>query len=625
MTYTFKLARRLAVSRTLALTVFAACSGGDATAPDGSPAHPWTSGSQNDPTFRQTVPVTVSISPRKVTVETNQLMRFLAAGTNSAGDSVGVSVDWSSTGGTILPDGRFSATATGTFMVIGRLPQREQDRVDTAMVEVVRRQISLASIRIAPGSTTLAPGLSQTFLVTGYLKDGRSTPIGATWSATGGTIDAGGHYVAGDTAGTYHVIARHITLPLADTAIVTISAPTPPPPPPAPPAPVLVAVVLTPSSATLAPLATRRFVAYGRTNAGDSIPLFPTSATGGTLSPDGVYTAGPTAGTFRVIASSGSFADTSSVIVTAPLGSGPAGFGIPVGLQGLLSAGAAAGSYTMSSDAYRADNILERLAAARAKKLRVLMNMTGGGHANYLTDGVFDMAKWKAKMDAYNTPAIKAAVAEGVADGTILGNSVMDEPGNTSTGTNGGDANSWGPEGTITKPMLNQMARYVKAIFPTLPVGFLGRYDWRTHETLTDIDFVIRQYSHRLPEGDAGNISRWIREALAQGTKDGVVTAFSMNLLNGGIKSIGFKYATWEATGEGWDCPLSTTGGRGQKPGNCRMHSSQVEQWGKQLGSSGVGLMMWRYDSTFMAQAGNQAAVAAVASYLATLPRYSWR
>ncbi len=88
----------------------------------------------------------------------------------------------------------------------------------------------LASIAISPGTTTLTPGLSQTFLATGYLVDGRAVPVGVRWSATGGSIDAGGNYVAGDTAGTYHVIASNTKLTISDTALVTIGAPAPPPP-----------------------------------------------------------------------------------------------------------------------------------------------------------------------------------------------------------------------------------------------------------------------------------------------------------------------------------------------------------------------------------------------------------
>src|SRR5688572_628068 len=222
MTYTFKLARRLAVSRTLgmlpALLLFAACSG-DTTAPDSAPAHPLTSGSQEDPRFRHTVPVTVRINPSKVTVETNQLIRFQAQGTTAQGDTVDAPVQWNASGGTILPDGRFSAATTGSFMIAASSPDGEGERVDTAIVEVVRRQPLLASIAISPGTTTLTPGLRQTFLATGYLVDGRPVPVGVRWSATGGSIDPGGNYVAGDTAGTYHVIARNTKLTISDTAL----------------------------------------------------------------------------------------------------------------------------------------------------------------------------------------------------------------------------------------------------------------------------------------------------------------------------------------------------------------------------------------------------------------------
>src|SRR5829696_647386 len=224
MTYTFKLARRLAVSRTLgmfpALILFAACSGGDATAPDSSPAHPLSSGS-NDPRFRQTAPLTVSISPTSVTVETNQLIRFEASGVNLSGDTVDAAVQWSANGGTILPDGRFSAAATGTFMILAKSPDLQRESIDTAVVKVVRRQPLLASLSIDPDTTSLTPGLSQTFLATGYMADGRAVPVGVIWSATGGSINAGGTYVAGDTAGTYRVIATNTRLTVSDTSVVT--------------------------------------------------------------------------------------------------------------------------------------------------------------------------------------------------------------------------------------------------------------------------------------------------------------------------------------------------------------------------------------------------------------------
>src|SRR5688572_29920002 len=117
MTYTFKLARRLAVSRTFgmlpAIALFVACSG-DATAPDSSTSP------QDDWRSREAVPVNVSVNPSNVTVETNQLIRFRASARNGNGDSVHALVAWRATGGTIQSDGLFSSAAVGTFRVIGR-------------------------------------------------------------------------------------------------------------------------------------------------------------------------------------------------------------------------------------------------------------------------------------------------------------------------------------------------------------------------------------------------------------------------------------------------------------------------------------------------------------------------
>lgn len=327
MTYTFKLARRLAVLRTLgmlpAVLLFASCYE-DATAPETRDA------------LGPEVPAAVSVNPKYVTVETNQLIRFLAHGRNGSGDSVYAPITWRASGGTILPDGRFSSTALGTFVVTGMLKSGtgygSEEFEDTSFVEVVRRWPLLRSIEIAPQSVTLAPGVSQSFLATGRLKDGRPVPVGTVWNATGGTIDAGGKYVAGDTAGTYQVVAINPTRMISDTALVTITAPAPPPPPPSgsppedppgPEAPIVTQVILKPASATLAPQATRQFKVYGRTSAGDSVPVSVAfKATGGTVTPAGLYTAGLLPGTFRVIASVDGVADTSSLTISSPLGSG---------------------------------------------------------------------------------------------------------------------------------------------------------------------------------------------------------------------------------------------------------------------------------------------------------------
>jgi hypothetical protein len=246
----------------------------------------------------------------------------------------------------------------------------------------------------------------------------------------------------------------------------------------------------------------------------------------------------------------------------------------------------------MSLDGYTADNIVARLAAAPGRDLHVLMNMTGGAHSNYITNGGFDMAKWQAKMNSYNTSAIKAAVAAAVANGTIVGNSVMDEPQNATPGK------SWG--GVMTKARVDQMCLYVKNIFPTLPVGVV--HDHRVFEpdqNYQQCDFIVSQY--RLSKGD---IQSFRDGGLAFAKRSGIEIAFSLNVLHGGVP--------------GTTCPKWGADPRGQL---CPMSSEQVRSWGIALGSAGCALNMWRYEPGYFDDPDIQEAFRAVAESLAKLPR----
>jgi len=86
---------------------------------------------------------------------------------------------------------------------------------------------------------------------------------------------------------------------------------------------------------------------------------------------------------------------------------------------------------------------------------------------------------------------------------------------------------------------------------------------------------------------------------------------FSINILNGGIQAPRNRL---------WNCPSTTTAGRGTYEPNCRMTAEQVRSWGILLGSAGCGLMMWQYEDTFMADRENQQAFKDVADRLAGLP-----
>jgi hypothetical protein len=174
---------------------------------------------------------------------------------------------------------------------------------------------TLRALLLAPAEQTVQAGATLQFQAQGILSDGGTSPVAVSWSATGGTITSGGLYTAGQAAGAFRVIATAGN-GVADTASVIVAVPTQ--------NPVLVAVVVTPASATVAPGGTVQLAAAGLLSSGAATPVAVAwSATGGSVSGTGLYTAGAAAGSFRVIATGpGGLADTAAIAVAAGGGHG---------------------------------------------------------------------------------------------------------------------------------------------------------------------------------------------------------------------------------------------------------------------------------------------------------------
>ena len=495
-----------------------------------------------------------------------------------------------------------------------------------------------------------------------------------TWSTTTGGISSGGVLAAGTTPGTYQVIGRAF-FGAADTSVVTVG--TPPPPDP-------LQVILEPAAASITVRDAVDFAAFGRTSAGDSVGVAVTyTATGGTVTTGGRYTAGGTPGTYAVIATTaGGEADTSEVVVAAaPIGrvgllpdiaasrpgfttrfvagvwntvgdslSEPAsyaatcgtitGTGVytaPTGEPGPCSVIASAADqadttevhliqkdqgtpfglydmwptpgsprtsnvavFTGSHDYVPPSGMANHIQVARTHGIHLVLAMTGGSHDRYKTDGIFDMTKWQAAVNGYDTPAIRDAIAAGVADGTIIGNSVMDEPHQA-----GPDSKDWGPAGTLTKARVDSMCGYVKDRFPGLPVGVGHDHGaFQPDSSYRVCDFFMAQYAAR-----KGNVNTWRDAGLAMAQRDGIEVVFSLNLLNGGVQ---------DRTGS-WDCP--GTGGLGDRSPNCRMTPEQVRDFGRTLGQPSCAFLSWMYDTPFMTNPKNQAAFSEVAILLSEQPR----
>ncbi len=350
MTYTYKLARRIALLRnramfsTLGLAV--ACAGSDLTETD-----------IESPSDGQTA--ALQVIPQVVTIETNQTVSF-AVRDRSGREGVMSTVQWAASGGSISRDGAFTSSEPGSYLLVGRVSgeRRQFLRTGTAQVRVVPAR-KVTSIKISPEDTKVAPGAQQAFQVLGYTKNDPAllrvgVSVGVTWTATGGSVDASGLYTAGNTDGTFRVIATTVSTGVSDTVSITIdSALTPPdegsapvtdptpeptpdptPEPTTPPAPTLTGVVLTPATAALQTGATQQFAVQGLMSDGSSTPLSATyTATGGSITSAGLYNAGTVTGTYRVIAmaNGGLLADTATVTVAAPLP------GLPPSLTSCLS------------------------------------------------------------------------------------------------------------------------------------------------------------------------------------------------------------------------------------------------------------------------------------------------
>lgn len=261
--------------------------------------------------------VTVSaftVSPQTDILGSGQSRQFSATLTwNDAGVHP-TNISWVSAGGTITQNGLYTAgTVAGTFLVIATCGCGAADTASVTIPASAAPPVTLSQLVLSPPTVQLDPGAAQIFTVAGVWSDGATSQPGVVFTATGGSISSAGAYIAGNAPGTYNVIATQAGGGKADTSIVTIVA--------GPPgSATLTQLVLNPSAVTVPKGATQAFVVSASWSDGSTtVPPVTFDPTGGTVSADGVYTAGTTAGTYRLIVThtGGTKADTSVITIPA--------------------------------------------------------------------------------------------------------------------------------------------------------------------------------------------------------------------------------------------------------------------------------------------------------------------
>ena len=185
----------------------------------------------------------------------------------------------------------------------------------------------LRQVFVVPDTISIDPLGQVQFQAYGRTASGDSVGVLAQWAASTGSISSDATYTADTADGDATIIAQvgggADAVPLVATATVHKRR--------------IVALLLSPSSVSLQPGAVMQFSTRAVRAAGDTVYINPSySATGGTITSGGVYTAGLGAGTYRVIASrpSGVFDTASVTIAQAPVASvsvNPSAMNVPVG------------------------------------------------------------------------------------------------------------------------------------------------------------------------------------------------------------------------------------------------------------------------------------------------------
>jgi hypothetical protein len=222
-------------------------------------------------------------------------------------------------------------------------------------------------------------------------------------------------------------------------------------------------------------------------------------------------------------------------------------------------------------------SFLPVLAEAKAKNARLVIKLTGGSASHVKNaDGTFNFTKWKALVDKYKS--VTASFAPYIADGTIIGHYLVDEP---------NMAHRWGGK-EIPQATIEAMAKYSKQIFPSMHTLVRVVPTWLASAPVTYayLDAGWAQYTS--VKGDA---ARWVAAEASAAKSKGLGLVVSMNVLNGGNGSSGI---------------------RGTESGRYSMSASELRNYGTALLNQTYtcAFYQWMYNSTYYGRSDIKSAMA---------------
>jgi hypothetical protein len=222
----------------------------------------------------------------------------------------------------------------------------------------------------------------------------------------------------------------------------------------------------------------------------------------------------------------------------------------------------------LKTDAYL-PFLLAGLEAARRANGRVLVNFAGSS-GTYTDSNGFNLAKWKEKVDRFRGIDVTSYIA----DGTLMGHYIMDEP---------SDARNWNGH-RVALADIDEMARYSKEIWPDLPTIIRGWPWYLKGYTYRYLDAAWAAYHVRF-----GSIEDFVDVNVRDAKASGLALVIGMNVLAGG--------------GEG--------GLPGYHHDKYSMTASQIRSWGSVLLDEpySCAFFMFRYNPNYFGRADIEAAV----------------
>jgi hypothetical protein len=228
--------------------------------------------------------------------------------------------------------------------------------------------------------------------------------------------------------------------------------------------------------------------------------------------------------------------------------------------------------------------LLLDLAAARRANMRVIISFTGA--ERHLRDaGGFSLTKWKQRVDRFRQPDITPYIE----DGTIVGHLIMDEP---------ADPSNWGGK-SVTHAQVEEIARYSKQVWPSLPVVIRAWPDYLRGLNLKDVDAVWIHYLHR-----RGPIDEFIGTNLREIRALGLNIVGGLNVLNGGSPSSNIP---------------------GKRQGLKGMSADELRTWGARwLAEPNMcAFLLWQYSESYFARPDIKAAIQDLAAQARAYPKRS--